>query len=146
MRDDKKKLLYVVIGLLVVAGVIWLLAGQKYGMNQSPTATSGTGAKPGQAMPQSYLDALAAYQGKRIQFDMYCQAIPTSLVYKNGVSLMLDNRSGDARTIKIGANSYSLAGYGWRIVKLSVPTSQLPATLNINCGSAVNVSKVLLQK
>ena len=145
MKNDKK-FLYVVVGLVVLAGVLWLVSnwmGPKGGSPSSNGATSGYGAKPGQAMSQSYLDALATYQGKRIQFDQYCQAIPTSLVYKNGVTLMLDNRSGDARTIKIGATAYALPGYGWRLVTLSSAT--LPATLSINCGSAVNVSKVVLE-
>jgi hypothetical protein len=93
----------------------------------------------------AYSTAVKQYEGRRIQFDMYCQAIPTSLVFKNGVSLMLDNRSGDARTITIGGTPYYLAGYGWKVVTLSVSASQLPKTLSINCGSAVNVSHILLE-
>jgi hypothetical protein len=62
---------------------------------------------------------------------------------KNGTSVMLDNRSGDARTFAVGGVFYSIAGYGWKIV---TPTSKdLPATLYLDCGSARNVGTLLLQ-
>lgn len=154
MKQEQKKALVMLAGVIVLAGLLWLTSrSSPGGMNptESPQVSAtavggGTGAKPGTAMPQSYADAVKKYEGKRIQFDMYCQAIPTSLVFKNGVTVMLDNRSGDARTVKIGGVSYSLAGYGWKLVTLSVASSKLPATLAIDCGSARNVSKVLLQK
>ncbi len=136
MLGRNKKLMYVVGGLVVLAGVLWLLSEKNM---------RGTGPVPGsKTSSQAYSTAVAKYQGKRIQFDMYCQAIPTSLVFKSPATIMLDNRSGDARIIMIGTHTYYLAGYGWQIVTLS--SSTLPATLWINCGSAVNVSKVVLEK
>jgi len=57
---------------------------------------------------------------------------------------MFDNRSGDARYIKVGDQVYQLAGYGYKILTLTSPV--LPKTLLLDCGSAVNVGQILLQK
>lgn len=139
MNINKKIVPWVVVGLVAGAAVLGFMKYRAPWADSPSTSTS-------TSSPAQYSAAVKQYEGKRIQFDMYCQAIPTSLVFKNGTSVMLDNRSGDARTIKIGNTSYYLAGYGWKIVTLSVASSQLPATLWINCGSAVNVSKILLQQ
>ena len=95
-------------------------------------------------MPQTYAQALARYQNARVQFDAYCQAIPVSLVFKNGATIMLDNRSGDGRIVAVAGVQYNLAGYGWRIITLSSKT--LPADQPIDCGSARNVSIIHLYK
>jgi hypothetical protein len=91
-----------------------------------------------------YNEAVVQYAGHRIQFDKYCQAVPNKLTLKNGTSIMLDNRSGDARMIAINGKTYSLAGYGFKIVSLS--SSTLPATLPFDCGSARNVGQISLQQ
>jgi len=57
---------------------------------------------------------------------------------------MFDNRSGDARYIKIGDVIYLFGGYDYKILTLS--SSTLPKTLTMDCGSAVNVGTILLQK
>ena len=94
--------------------------------------------------PTTYGDAVQKYGDKRIQFDMYCQANPVNSTYKNGTAIMLDNRSGDARTIAVNGVHYVLGGYGWKILTLS--SKVLPATWAVDCGSARNVSKILIQK
>lgn len=66
------------------------------------------------------------------------------MTIKSGTSIMLDNRSGDARTIKVGDQTFQFSGYGYRILTLSSPV--LPKTLMLSCGSAVNVGQILLQK
>ena len=91
-----------------------------------------------------YSEAVKQYEGRRIQFDQYCQANPVSSTYKNGTTIMLDNRSGDPRIVQVDGKSYNLAGYGYKLVSLSSTT--LPQTYTLNCGSAVNVGKILLQK
>jgi hypothetical protein len=112
--------------------------------SSSPTSSAkpaGTTVAPSNL---SYSDAIKKYAGTRIQFDQYCQASPNQITIKKGTSIMLDNRSGDARTISVGSVKYVMAGYGFRIV---TPTaSVLPATLLIDCGSAQNVGKVIIQK
>ena len=92
----------------------------------------------------AYSEVVKQYVGRHIQFDVNCQAIPTQTTFKNGTAVVFDNRSGDARTIKIGDVSYVFPGYGYKILTLS--SSTLPKTLSLNCGSAVNVGSILLQK
>lgn len=148
----KQWLLLIVVVLVVVLGY-WLMGknGKWAGdLGYSPTPTPAAPAKTpsgGKASPtapvKSYTELVKEYEGKRIQFNQYCQAIPNSVTYKNGTSIMLDNRSGDARDIKVGNSVYSLAGYGYRIVTLS--GTLLPKEVLLSCGSAVNVGKILLQ-
>lgn len=93
---------------------------------------------------KTYDQILKEYDGRQIQFDERCQAIPNNLTYKNGTQVMFDNRSGDARWISVGGAEYYLSGYGYKILTLSSKT--LPKTLYLNCGSAVNVGQILLQR
>ena len=99
-----------------------------------------------QPVTMSYTNALALYKdNKRIQLsgDTFCQVTPNNVMYKNGTSIMIDNRSAKTRTVKVGA-TYSIPGYGFKIVKLSSGT--LPATLFMDCDTQQNVAKVLLQR
>lgn len=109
-------------------------------IKKSPAKPSG--GTSGQTMPYSQL--VAEYADRRIQFDERCQSIPGSPTYKNGTSVMFDNRSGDARYIKIGDATYLFSGYDYKILTLS--SSTLPKTLSMDCGSAINVGTILLQK
>lgn len=95
-------------------------------------------------MQQPYGSAVSQYGQNRIQFDMRCQAVPTVSTFNNGASVMLDNRSGDARIISLNKVQYRLSGHGWAIVRLAAKTA--PTTWMIDCGSAVNVGKILIQK
>ncbi len=118
-----------------------------YNTNSSPNPIAKSSAKKSSAtptpLPSVYSNLVKEYGDRRIQFDDRCQAIPLNPTYKNGTSIMLDNRSNSARTIKIGNTSYSLSGSGYKIITLSSPS--LPKELNVSCGSAGNVSKILLQ-
>ena len=93
---------------------------------------------------QTYTTLVKQYEGRRIQFDIYCQAIPKNVTYKNGTKVMFDNRSGDARIITIGGVQYNFPGYGYKVLTLSSNT--LPKTLLLSCGAAVNVGQILLQR
>ena len=105
----------------------------------SPTPTGSVSAVRAQ------YDALVKeYEGKRIQFDINCQAIPNSLTFKNGTKVMFDNRSGDKRTFSLNGKVYNILGYGWQLVTLSSKT--LPYTYVIDCGSAQNVGTITIQK
>ena len=159
--DTKKALLAVAI----VAIVWWIVTS--YGSSSSTTgsatsttqiATSTTkvattvvkkAAVPvaNQPVSLSYQNALELYKGSlRIQLsgDAFCQANPNNLMFKNGTTIMVDNRSALARTIRLNSTSYSIAGYGFKIIKLSSAT--LPATLIMDCGTQQNIAKILLQK
>jgi len=94
-------------------------------------------------MPKSYSDALATYANRRMQFDQYCQAQPSRVSIARGQSVMIDNRSGDARTFAVGGVYFTLPGYDWKIFTPSVVS--VPTTLYVDCGSARNVGTILVQ-
>lgn len=104
-------------------------------VNPTPTGT------PFNSLP--YTQLREQYMGRRVQFDQYCQASPSVMSQKNGTTIMLDNRSGDARKVAIAGITYSIPGYGWAFATLR--SSVLPKTYTINCGSAVNVGSVTIQ-
>ncbi len=152
----KQWALLVVVVLIVVAGY-WLMNKDRSWAPETayptPTPSSGPAAKapvkkPGTtAVPagsaKSYTELVKEYGGNRIQFDQYCQAVPTDTTFKSGSSVMLDNRSGDARYVKVGDESHYLSGYGYKLITIS--SSSLPKEIWLSCGSAVNVGKILLQ-
>lgn len=99
-----------------------------------------------QPVSMSYQKALETYKdNKRIQLsgDAVCQASPNNVMYKNGTTIMIDNRSSKTRTIKL-IGTYSIEGYGFKIVTLSSKT--LPVTFLMDCNQQQNVAKILLQK
>jgi hypothetical protein len=91
----------------------------------------------------SYQQALIKYKDARIQLSPACQATPNNVTFKDGASLMIDNRSNTAKTVKLGS-TFSIKAYGFKIVKLS--SSTLPATWLMDCGASQNVATVLIQK
>jgi len=95
------------------------------------------------AASMSYQQALLAYKDRRIQIDKNCQAIPNNVTYKNGTSIMIDNRAPVARNLNING-AVSIKGYGFKIIKLSSAT--LPKTILVDCGQGQNVATILLQK
>jgi hypothetical protein len=91
----------------------------------------------------SYKDALVKYAKARLQLDTTCQGSPSSMTFKNGSMLMVDNRSAISRTVKVGS-TFTIKPWGFKIIKLS--SSTLPATLLVDCGASQNVATILLQK
>ncbi len=151
----RRAVLWVIVGVVVLAGIVWLaMRGSTgvpwYSMSPSPSGTGSPSAyktstpKSGVATnTQTYTQAVAQYVGRRIQFDAHCQAQPTSLALQAGLSVMIDNRSGDARTFAVGGVYFTLPGYGWKIVTPAAP--KLPANVYLDCGSARNVGIIVLQ-
>jgi hypothetical protein len=162
---NNKTLVYVVAGVVVLAVVVWLVnrgvvkapylpgatptASPRANATPTPTPT-GTAIKTPTPAPtnppqsqQSYNDAVAAYANLRMQFDSSCQASPTRLSISHGTSIMLDNRSSSVRVISVGGVSFTLPGYGWKIMMPTAAT--YPSTLNVDCGSARNVATVVVQ-
>jgi hypothetical protein len=90
----------------------------------------------------TYEQALLIYADKRFQFDSLCQASPAQRVIKNNTEIMLDNRANVVRPIYVDGTRYSLAAYGFKIVKLS--SNNLPHTTIIDCGTGKNSAKVIL--
>ncbi len=93
----------------------------------------------------TYDQALAQYATRRIQFDTNCQATPGNATFKNGVTLMLDNRSAGNRTIHMGSfGDISIKAWGFKIVNLT--SSMLPNAIAMDCNGSQNVAIITLQK
>jgi hypothetical protein len=147
---SKKVWLLVIAFVVVSVGVIAAFSYYPQGALQLPEATPtpqpsvSKTSSPAKPSAEDYTKLVKQYEGFRIQFNELCQSIPNYVTYKNGTKILLDNRSGDARNIKVGATSYYLSGYGYRVVTLS--STVLPKTILLSCGSAVNVGQIYLQK
>ena len=144
--------------VVVIIGAWWAYSGKAPSLSDlgiqgqysaSPSPVAGVVKKPvakqstAPTSTQNYTQLVKQYEGKRIQFDERCQAFPQSPTYKNGTSIMIDNRSASARSVTVGDTKYNLSAYGYKIITLS--SSSLPKELFLSCGSAVNVGKILLQ-
>ncbi len=152
----KNTYLWVLVAVVVV-GAFFFFGRQGQGpsinLEGSPTESPSSSPRPAsniQATPQfqesqiqTYSEYVAQYEGRRIQFDESCQARPAEVTFKNGTSIMLDNRSAQARNITVGSVTYSLPGYGYRIITLS--SGVLPVNLSISCGASPNIGTILLQ-
>lgn len=108
--------------------------------NRTNTTTTTTTTNKGTTSGPSYEQLVAQYDkaGTRIQFDIACQAKPNQITVVRGTSIMLDNRSGDARWISVGSTGYNIPGLSYRIFPIN-------STASINCGSAVNVGQIIVQ-
>lgn len=98
---------------------------------------------PSKTQTLTYDKALNLYSNERIQFDALCRANPSSLNARSGFNVMFDNRSGGTLSIFVDGTKYSLAAFGFKIVKLSHAT--LPYTVHIDCGTGKNTAQILLQ-
>jgi len=153
-----KTLWILIIVLLAIGGYYWTKSGDSTddlgsvtktttSPSASPAKSSG-GAKTTTTVtptvsPKTYTQLVAEYKDRRVQFNADCQATPSSFVLKNNTSILLDNRANIARTLTVDGKAYSLVAYGYQIVNLSSPS--VPKTVNISCGSSVNVSSILLE-
>lgn len=91
----------------------------------------------------SYEDAVLQYKDARIQFDADCKAFPKNMTFKEGRSIMIDNRASVSRSITAGS-TFTVKGYGFKIIKLSSAT--LPVTWFVNCDGSKQVATILIQK
>jgi hypothetical protein len=153
---NNNKNLWISIGIVVLV-VIALVVWSKHNNNPLPAVDTtptedvsagsanapATGSTSSAAL-LSYNDAIIKYKDFRIQFDEACTANPFSVDYQNGKSVMLDNRAGVARTIKIGPNTYSIKKYGFKIVKISSAT--VPMAYSVDCDAHPNVGTIRLRK
>lgn len=156
-----KKTLIIIVAIVVIGWFAMSSFNSPAG-TETATSTSATAGKTvakttttvkkavpvaSQPVLTSYTKAMETYKGSlRIQLsggDSFCQATPNNVMYKNGTSIMIDNRSAKTRTVKL-LGTHTIAGYGFTILKLSSGT--LPATLLMDCDTQQNVAKVLLQK
>lgn len=153
-KRNKKVLAWVVVGILIVVGAILVFAKK----NTAPIDTSDmsqvvepesiedttTGSQNVPTAPKlSYGDAVVKYADRRIQLDKACQAHPNNVTYKNGTSIMIDNRSPQSVKVRLGG-TFTVSPYSFKIVKLGGTT--FPTTYLLDCGISQNVATILVQK
>ncbi|MFA5932208.1 MAG: hypothetical protein WC793_02415 [Candidatus Paceibacterota bacterium] len=154
MEDTKNKNLWIGLAVVLVLVAGFLFWSMKKAVapavtDSNPVVEPTEDVTPGSvntgspAASISYANALIKYKNARLQLDPTCQASPDKMTFKNGASLMVDNRSSAQRTVKVGS-VFSIKAYGFKIIKLSSAT--LPATWYVDCGKSQNVSTILIQK
>lgn len=110
----------------------------------SPTPTAAAVRRPTPTPKLAYDAAVREYEGRRIQLDTECSAIPSRATYKNGTTLMLDNRSGQARTVLFNLVQYTIPAYDYLVV--SAVASTTPAVTYLDCGQKQNVAQITIQQ
>lgn len=109
--------------------------------NNSNSNVSGSVATP----KPSYSDAVNLYKDRRIQFNENCVALPTYATFKKGTTIMLDNRSGAAKSVMLDSTRYSIAPYDFALVTVTT-SSPLPHTMLIDCNNGQNNARILIQQ
>jgi cytoskeletal protein RodZ len=163
---ENKKTIWIVIGVIVliaIALLVWKMNTGTTPTDQIPTtqepvaddtqggATQGTAPTTGAgvtAAPSSitisYQDALKQYSTRRIQLNEQCQAVPNTVTYKDNSGIMIDNRSAQTRTVKVGT-TFTIKPYGFKIVVL--PDIYLKSQkILVDCDKMQNVATVLVQE
>ena len=155
MMQDDKKMAWIIAFAIIAAAIIVAVALNENAMNTAGgpehnaagTANNGAvgGAAGGTASGSlSGQEVRTKYADRTIQFDEACEATPVAPTYKNGTTVLLDNRFEAARAISIGGHQYTVPGYGYVLVNLF--SSTLPQKYNVDCDFRQNVSTILLQK
>ncbi|MDO8669046.1 MAG: hypothetical protein Q7K65_02000 [Candidatus Buchananbacteria bacterium] len=154
---DNKKMVWVALGLVVLAGLVWWLVSSN--KSQDPTPVTNTDSTvntpaptptppPVATAPKSnnanYNADLIKYGTNRIQFQENCQSVPNNMVFKNGTAVMLDNRASIQHVVKIDSKSYTIGAYNYTTITLS--NSKLPHTILVDCDKSQNVATILLEK
>lgn len=161
VKSNKKNILIAigVIIIIVVSVVVFSKRGSRPTNTAVPTNTEETvldgltaetpvkpATKPAvsNAASISYADALVKYKDSRIQLGSTntCVATPRLATYKNGTTLMVDNRGPVVRTVKVGG-TYTVNAYDFKLITLS--SSNLPETLYVDCNDQQNVATILIQ-
>lgn len=154
MNTNTKVIGTILIVALLVLATYFILRTDKEaipeGTDTTPVATTTTtttttvtppATTPAQAL--AYAEALKKYADKRIQITSTCQVVPNNVTYKNGTTIMIDNRSDKTKSVKIGS-IYTVGAYDFRIITLS--SAQLPATFYVDCDKQQNSGTIILQK
>ncbi len=159
MTENKKNLIIggvIVLGLVVAIIILFSMIKDKAVV--VPEVAPETNGEVSEVVPpktvvpvknpvvkDSYSKALAEYSqnGRRIQFNESCQATPFLSTFANGTTIMLDNRSSQDRTIRIGTKTYNVSAYSYDLAKLSVATS--PTTYYVDCDSQQNPATIIVQ-
>jgi hypothetical protein len=163
-NKNKSMWMWVLVAVLVVVAVVLLAMKMKTGdmsLETNEGAETAMDAEDQTSLPGAveektkestntakpttltYQQALEKYKDKRIQFDNSCASTPKTVTYKDNTGIMLDNRSSQTRTIKVGT-AYTLKPYGFKIITLPNITTQ--KTFLVDCDNQQNVATILVQE
>ena len=140
----------IVVIVIVIAAILFSAYNNKRAISQTSTtepvsvqdvSSTAVGAE---ATPITYAAALVKYADRRIQLDTTCQAHPNNVTYKDNTGIMIDNRSPNTRTVKVGT-TLTIKPWGFRIVVL--PDVYLASkTILVDCDGSQNVATILVQE
>ncbi|OGZ73706.1 MAG: hypothetical protein A2908_03710 [Candidatus Staskawiczbacteria bacterium RIFCSPLOWO2_01_FULL_38_12b] len=157
MTNKNIIIIILAVGLLVVLGITvsYMINSPVPSENNiSPTDNSATtepesvqdisGQTSTAVTAISYANALVTYADRRIQIDTACRAYPSNITYKDNTGIMIDNRSPQTRTIKIGT-TFTVKPWGFKIFVL--PDIYLKSkTILVDCDQSQNVATILVQE
>jgi len=157
MEKNKIKILtWVLVAVVVIIIIVlFFIFSNKQTVNQITTNDSSTTQSESvqdisnqdtgvTATAISYANALVKYADRRIQLDTACQAYPNTITYKDNTGVMIDNRSPQTRTVKVGT-TFTIKPWGFKIVVL--PDVYLKSkTILVDCDGSQNVATVLIQE
>lgn len=138
-----------VVIIIIIAVVLFFIFEDKPTANQATTEPESIQDISAQDIgagtaPISYANALVKYADRRIQLDTNCSAFPNTVTYKDNTGIMIDNRSPQALTVKVGT-TFTIKPYAFKIVVL--PDIYLvQKTLLVDCNAYQNVATVLVQE
>ncbi len=92
---------------------------------------------------KTYEAKVKQYEGHRFQINDSCQVFPANATFANNTAVMFDNRSAIDRVISLSGRDFTVKAKGW--IEMKLTSKIIPNTINVSCGSAYNVAKILLQ-
>lgn len=153
------KKLWIIVAIIIIAiGAWWMKGGSVPGVplydatatpssaaqaSKSPVAIAKKTATPAPTQTSTYTQLVTQFGSNRIQFDANCRATPSTVSFKNGTQILLDNRANQSRTISVGGTNYYLGAYGYQVITLS--SSTLPKKLDVSCNNQINAATINLQ-
>ncbi len=156
-KNNLKTLIWIIVAAVVIAVVIFFIFANRQTVNQVTTGPNNQVAAEPESVQDigvqdtgvsaaliSYSNALAKYADRRIQLDLTCQAHPNNVTYKDNTGIMIDNRSPQTRTVKVGT-TFTIKPWGFKIVVL--PDVLLKSkTILVDCDGYQNVATILVQE
>jgi len=161
MIDKNKRtilIVSVVIILIAVLSFIFIMKGSdlatievvenQEGLNENATSTPGTTPTGTVVKPAlTYQQALNLYQDVRLQIND-CVMLPSSVTYKNGTTVMIDNRGAQSAVVNFDKKIVNLSAYQFKIITLKSNTT--PHEVKVDCKTDstnhFNIGQILLQK
>lgn len=153
---EKKIWIWIIVALVIAAIIFFLLKSDQTIVPQSESNEDITTTEPDSVQdtssqdtgvgstPISYGEALAKYADRRIQLNTMCQAFPNNITYKDNTGIMIDNRSPQTRTVKVGT-TFTIRPWGFKIIVL--PDVYLSSrTILVDCDNSQNVATILVQE